>query len=193
MPRLYPPVLSDDGPAHPQDPNFDPLLWKQHILGNKDAGTWLERAGGLSTLRIRLVDGGWPYALINGKPLKYPTLTEWRAEDPPLHPSELCRSVTTDDECWLFTCECSVAYCGGIQSGILVGHDGGLIIWRCRDAPNMPLAVFDEKQYRKTVLLAMKRLLRNPPQYSGLNWTMGVGPKYLRSALNRARAGKRWF
>jgi len=193
MPKFYPSSSSKEREALLQELRSNLGEWKRHILGNQRARFWLERAGGLSTLLIREVDGGWPYADVNGKPLEFPKLDQWRSEDPPVNPGELCRSVTTDDECWLFTCECSVHACGGINSGILVAHDEGLTIWRSPECPDVPLAVFDQQHYRDVIISSVKILLREPLPDSGLAWTMGVSPKYLRSALNRATAGKSWF
>lgn len=100
--------------------------------------------------------------------------------------------MTTDDEYWLFTCECSIRDCGRIYSGVLVTHQEGLVIWRSPECLDRPIAVFDQRDYRKVVLSAVKSLLRTTPKYSGLNWTMGVSPKYLRRAMDWARAGKAW-
>ena len=101
--------------------------------------------------------------------------------------------MTTDDECWIFTCECSEPYCGGIYSGILVAHDQGLVVWRSPEFPEVALAVFEQQPYRKASLSAVKVLLQNPPPNPGLNWTMGTSPKWLRKALEDAQAGRKWW
>jgi hypothetical protein len=169
----------------------DPARWKRHMLGGVEAREWLARAGHLSGLRIR-VEGGWPYAEVDGEPIRFPK-GEWlRRDNPPVDPGELCRSVAANDECWLFTCECSEPACGAIDSGILVAHDQGLVVWRCPEFPEVPLAVFDQRAYRKAALTAVKVLLREPPHCSGLNWTMGIRPQQLRKALAAARACRSW-
>jgi hypothetical protein len=165
--------------------------WKRHLLGGLSGAAWLERAGALSTLRIQSVEGGWPYALIDGKPVVLPAEGDhWCIKNPPLDPEHLCYSVTVDEEWWLFTCECSVAACGGIDSGVLVGHDDGLVVWRSREHPDLPMAVFEQRQYRKVILAAVKELLKNPPRYSGLNWGMAIKPEELRRLLGAVRAGR---
>jgi len=165
----------------------EPKRWQRPM---DDA--WLERAGGLSTLKIRIVRRGWPYALINGKPVSLPKHLHWSIDDPPLDPGELCRSVTSDGECMLFTCECSEPLCGGIEAAVQVDHDGGLVVWRNPEAPALPLGVFEASQYRKVIFAALETLLVNPPKYSGLNWGMAISPENLGKRLARAKAGEQW-
>lgn len=166
----------------------DPDRWKRHMLGNVPARTWLERAGRVSEIGFRVVRDGWPYLLVDGHPLELPKVNCWQREDPPLDPWELCESVTKNNECLLFTCECSERECGAIYGGVLVAHDRGLTVWRCPDQPDVPLVVFDRRQYRKAILALAKRLIRHAPKGSGLNWTMGGSPRDLYRAMNRARA-----
>ena len=164
--------------------------WKRHLLGDVPAMDWLNRAGRLSTLRIQEVKGGWPYAILDGKAIRLPQEKHWCMDNPPLDPGELCRSVHMDDECWLFTCECSVPYCGGIHAGVLVAHEDGLVVWRSPEYPEVPLAIFSERHYRKVVFAAMKRLLEDPPAFSGLNWTQATSAVNLCSALAAAKASR---
>ena len=168
----------------------DPARWKAYMLGGVPARTWLKRVGTLSSLRILVLPDGWPYARVNGAPLKYPELEGWRTEDPPLDPGELCRSVNTDDECWLFTCECGVHSCGGVESPVRVAHEEGLTVWRCPEHPLEPLAVFDQKDYRRVILRTVKDLLQDPISSGGMAWSQSVNPEYVRRALGWARAGK---
>jgi len=162
-------------------------------LGGVAAREWLARAGHLATLQIRAVEGGWPYAVVDGGPLRLVKRHRWSTDDPPVDPGALCRSVTTDDECWIFTCECSDRYCGGIHSGILVAHDQGLVVWRSPEFPEVPLAVFGQQPYREAALAGMAALLRNPPRSGGLDWTTGTSPEWLRKALEDALAGRHWW
>jgi len=171
----------------------DQARWKRHLLGGVAAREWLARAGHLATLQIRAVEGGWPYAVVDGGPLRLVKRHRWSTDDPPVDPGALCRSVTTDDECWIFTCECSDRYCGGIHSGILVAHDQGLVVWRSPEFPEVPLAVFGQQPYREAALAAMAALLRNPPRSGGLDWTTGTSPEWLRKALEDALAGRHWW
>jgi hypothetical protein len=167
--------------------------WTRHLLGGVPAKEWLARAGRLSTLGIREVKGRWPYARIDGRQVVLPKDQHWCIDNPPLHPGELCRSVNTDDSCSLFTCECSEPLCGGIECGVLVAHEDGLVVWRSPERPTVPLAVFSRRQYRKVVLAAMKNLLKDLPKHSGLNWAMATSATRLHGALDAAKAGKSWF
>ncbi len=176
----------------PEGLRADPAGWKAYMLGGVPAHTWLERAGLLSSLRVLVLPEGWPYARVNGAPLKYPELEGWRMEDPPLDPGELCRSVNTDDECWLFTCECGVQICGGVEGPLRVAHDEGLTVWICPENPLEPLAVFDQKQYRRAILKTVNNLLQVPIPKGGMAWTQSVNPEFVRRALDWARAGKCW-
>ena len=162
-------------------------IWRPHMLGGIPAHTWLQRAGHVSEIGFRVVEDGWPYLLADSEPLHLPRVECWQRRNPPLDPCELCRSATRADECWIFTCECSVRDCGTIYRGVLVAHDEGLTVWRCPDQPDVPLFVFDQLQYRKAILALAKRLIRHAPAFSGLNWTAGVSPRELYRAMGRAR------
>ena len=69
MPEYIRPSTREDELALQEELRPDVGRWKRHMLGHQGARTWLEWAGGLSTLQIYIVDGGWPYARINGEPL----------------------------------------------------------------------------------------------------------------------------
>jgi hypothetical protein len=71
---------------------------------------------------------------------------------------------------------------------ILVAHDEAHTVWRCPDQPDVPLVVFDQRQYRRAILALAKRLIRYAPAFSGLNWTAGVSPRDLYHAIGRVRA-----
>lgn len=168
-----------------------PERWRRHMLGEVDVAAWIQRHGGPSDLQIR-TRHGWPYALIDGEPLKVDGVGAFPLDDPPLYPAELCRSVTASDECWILTCECSVPACQGIHSGLLVVHQGDFTLWRSPGHPENPLAIFDRKRYGRTVLDAVRRLLKRVPQYTSLNWTAQIDPKSLRICLSRARWEMGW-
>lgn len=163
--------------------------WKRHMLGGLDIQEWVSRAGGISSLAICTADSNWPYASVDGEPPRLPHEETWNHTNPPIDPWALCRSVTTDDECWLFTCECGERGCAGINFGILVAHSQGLVLWRSRERPEIPIAVFEARPYRRVVLRAMKALLRTTAFTSSLNWTQSVRPRSLRRAIRMARKG----
>lgn len=161
----------------------DRMRWKRHMLGNTPARIWLERLGHVSELGFHIIEDGWPYLRVDGRPMKLPDVACWRKDDPPIDPWELCRSVIVDDEWELFTCECSVRDCGRIYRGVLVAHEDGLVLWRCPERPEEAMAIFSQRQYRRAVRTVVRHLLRTAPTWSGMNWTMQVTPRNLRRAL----------
>ncbi|WP_148300386.1 ankyrin repeat domain-containing protein [Holophaga foetida] len=168
----------------------DRLRWQRHLLDGISAEDWVRQAGHISTLRVRRV--GCALSIeIDGLPISVPREGLPALESPIVDPLELCRSAVTDDECWIFTCSCGSPGCDGFWSGILVVHQGRHTIWRSIEQPDAPLAIFPRWHYRRTVLKAVRDLLRNGPPHIGPSW--GPQRPRLEKAYRLARTGQGWF
>ena len=177
--------------AFTQEIHTNQARWQRHLLLGVGVPEWLSRAGGVSTFGIDLKEGR-PKVKVGGKFLSLPVGEDEVQENPIVDPIELCRSVTTNDECWVFTCGCGEPGCAGIWSGILVVHHGPYTIWISPERPEVPLGVFPRWRYRRTILAATKAILRRGKGQGVDCGVYGIDRKQLQRALNRARQGVSW-
>jgi len=174
--------------AFTQEIHTNHARWRNHLLLGVAATEWLARAGGVSTFGIDLKDG-CPRVKVGGHVLTLPLGNGRFIENPLVDPIELCRSVMTDDECWIFTCGCGEPGCAGIWSGILVVHSGPYTIWISPERPELPLGVFPKWRYRRTILATIKAMLSRGKSGNVECGVYGVTRKSLKRALNSARRG----
>ena len=162
--------------------------WQAHLLGGISMKEWAARLGKVSTLQVG-PQGGRLELLVDGKPVLLPIGKDRTLEGPPVDPLDLCRSTTTDGEYWIFTCECGVPGCNGINSAIQVIHHGGLTLWRTPERPDLPLAIFRRWQYRRTILRCIRALLAHQGRGRLCRPGSGQEVSQWRKAFNKAKAG----
>lgn len=161
------------------------------LLMRVEAEEWLARAGGISSFGIEWRHG-CPKVSVNGRPMVLPKDDGSLQEFPTVDPVELCRSVSTNDECWIFTCGCGFPECAGIRSGIVVLHMGPYTIWISAERPDVPLGVFSKWRYRRSVLAAARSLLRASKGEIVECGVHDLKRKRLKQALGLAERGISW-
>ena len=162
--------------------------WRNHLLLGVAATEWLARAGGVSTFGIDLKDG-CPRVKVGGHVLTLPLGNGRFIENPLVDPIELCRSVMTDDECWIFTCGCGEPGCAGSRpeslSSILALIPSGSHL----SAPNCRSVCFRSGATGVPILATIKAMLSRGKSGKVECGVYGVTRKSLKRALNSARRG----
>jgi hypothetical protein len=162
--------------------------WQAHLLGGICMDDWAARLRRVSALQV-VPQGGRLKLLVDGKPIVLPVGEDRNLEGPPVDLLELCRSTSTDGEFWIFTCGCGVPECNGIHSGIQVIHQGSFTLWRTRERPDLPLAIFRRWQYRRTILRSIRALLALPGGRRSFCAESAQEVLLWRKAFNKAKVG----
>jgi len=71
----------------------------------------------------------------------------------------LLESTHLNGESYIFTCSCGYPECTGIDAGVNVIHEDGLVVWRMRGSHPRRLLVFDQEQYRLEILTKVRQAL----------------------------------
>ncbi len=74
-------------------------------------------------------------------------------------PGSLLRSTVESDEHEIFTCSCGVAGCAGIERGVVVARNDGLVLWKAFHARGRRIFLFHDDQYRTEILEKCRRLI----------------------------------
>ena len=84
--------------------------------------------------------------------------------------SSLLASTHGSDTYDIFNCDCGSIGCAGIQCGVDVVNEDGLVVWCMRGSHPRRLLVFDREQYRREIIAQVR---------TALAWAKTTGPKTL--------------
>jgi len=72
----------------------------------------------------------------------------------------LVASTHRNDEHYIFTCDCGVPKCAGIERGVTVVSDGGITVWKGYGLRPRRVFLFNTQQYREEVLRVARDFVR---------------------------------
>lgn len=146
--------------------------WNAILLRGKSMADYLRLVKGkVSRMEVVLdlsrIDKGAPDDEVGeGGVLLYGlnTVPQLMVDDRPLplvaiNVAELLRSTKSSDQHWILTCDCGVPECGGIDHGVDVIHDQGLVLWRGYGLRPRRIFIFDRVQYRDAILKGAREFI----------------------------------
>jgi hypothetical protein len=71
----------------------------------------------------------------------------------------LLASTWLNDEFYIFNCDCGSPGCAGINAGVNVVHEDGLVVWAMRGSKPRRIVVFDHAQYRWEIFTQVRTAL----------------------------------
>lgn len=99
----------------------------------------------------------------------------------------LMRSTMASGEYWIPTCDCGEPGCAGIDRGVDVVHDKGLVLWRGYGLRPRRVFLFDRAQYREAVLKGAREFIELYRQHGGNDFSAYfIRFSYLEKALFEA-------
>jgi len=131
--------------------------WNAHLIAPKTFADFHRMLGGrVSRLQLDLVEE--TYGTTKNMSLKL-SIDGTEPYQGAICPGALLRSTVESGEHEIFTCGCGVAGCAGIERGVIVARNDGLVLWKAFHARGRRIFLFHDDQYRAEILEKCRRLI----------------------------------